>query len=188
MAAEPPKLQNNLRMLIGDCFSFREAVFNFLKGYLWEADHMNASYINPFLSSSITVIETLIQVKPSIGQLSVKPIADLEGYVWLKIGIVGQFKGDIIFCFPDQVAKDIVSAMMGGYPVTEMDEMCISAISELGNMISGNASTIMFNDGIRVDITPPNILNNSQLPSQTNTISVPLQISNIGEFDIHMIA
>jgi len=149
---------------------------------------MQATYINPFLSSSITVIETLIQVKPSIGQLSLKPIIELDSHVWLRIGILGQFQGDVIFAFPEQVAKDIVSAMMGGYPVTELDEMCKSAIAELGNMISGNASTMLYNEGIVIDITPPNILGVSQLPQEAKAITVPLQITNIGAFELHMIA
>ena len=45
------------------------------------------------------------------------------------------------------VALKLVSAMMGGYAIAEMDEMGQSAISELGNMISGNASTILYNQG-----------------------------------------
>ncbi|MDF2964191.1 MAG: putative inhibitor of methylation, CheC [Paenibacillus sp.] len=148
---------------------------------------MQASYINPFLASSIHVIETFVQTKPSIGQLSIKKLELLENHIWLKIGIVGHFQGDVVFGFPEPVALKIVSAMMGGYAITELDEMCQSAISELGNMISGNASTMLYNDGIHVDITPPNILNDQNVSAQSKAVSVPLSISNVGDFHIHML-
>ena len=59
--------------------------------------------------------------------------------------MTGQMEGDIVFGLHETVALKLVSAMMGGYPIAEMDEMGQSAISELGNMISGNASTILYN-------------------------------------------
>ena len=42
----------------------------------------------------------------------------------------------------------MASKMMMGMPVTALDDMSISAISELGNMIMGNAATILLNKGI----------------------------------------
>ncbi|MCR8630990.1 MULTISPECIES: chemotaxis protein CheX [Paenibacillus] len=148
---------------------------------------MQASYINPFLSASILVIETFVQTKPSIGQLTVKKLELMEKHIWLKVGIVGHFKGDVVFGFPEQVALKIVSAMMGGYAVTELDEMCQSAISELGNMISGNASTMLYNDGIHVDITPPNILGDHHISTECKVMAVPLSITDVGDFHIHML-
>jgi chemotaxis protein CheX len=148
---------------------------------------MKAEYMNPFLSSSIHVIETFIQIKPSIGQIVVKNLELLDDHIWLKIGIIGQFQGNVVFGFPKDVAMKIVSAMMGGYAVTEMDEMCQSAISELGNMISGNASTMLYNEGVHVDITPPNILKSLQGSSKVKAFTVPMSISSVGDFGIHML-
>jgi chemotaxis protein CheX len=148
---------------------------------------MNAQYINPFLSSSIHVIEAMMQVKASVGKVGLKTI-DNGDYLLLKIGILGQFQGDVVFCFPREVAIKIVSSMMGGYPIAEFDDMCRSAISELGNMISGNASTILYNDGIVVDITPPKLMDDGRSFAQKRAITIPLAISDIGNFDIYMIA
>ncbi|EXX88632.1 chemotaxis protein CheC [Paenibacillus darwinianus] len=149
---------------------------------------MNAQYINPFLTSSIHVIETMIQIKPSIGQLVLKTLQERSDLLMLKIGIVGAFQGEVIFCFPQDVALKIVSSMMGGYPVAEMDDMCRSAISELGNMISGNASTMLYNEGIVVDITPPDIMSDNLSFAERKAITIPLSLSDIGDFDIFMIA
>ncbi|WJH36761.1 chemotaxis protein CheX [Paenibacillus aurantius] len=148
---------------------------------------MKAAYINPFLSSSVHVIESLIQIRPSLGELNIKYIDFWDDYVWLRIGIVGEMKGDIVFGFPEKVALRIASGMMGGYVLTEFDEMSRSAISELGNMISGNASTQLSNQGISIDITPPSFLEKSSA-DQKKAFSVPLRLENIGEFDIYVIA
>jgi chemotaxis protein CheX len=156
----------------------------------WEGiSDMQAKYMNPFLSSSIVVLETLIQVKPSLGELKVKVLEKFNDQIWLKIGIVGGMTGDIIFGFPEQVALKIASGMMGGYmQLTKFDEMCQSAISELGNMISGNASTILYNDGIVVDITPPSFVNDpGPFPQKRKAITMPLRLENIGEFEISIL-
>jgi len=101
---------------------------------------MKAEYINPFLESAKIVIEQLVQIKPATGQLGVKDIKFVENYIWIQIGLNGQMNGDIVFGLSEQVALKMVSAMMGGYVISEIDEMGRSAISELGNMISGNAA------------------------------------------------
>lgn len=43
-------------------------------------------------------------------------------------------------------------------PVTELNEFSMSALSELGNMILGNAATIFSTQNILIDITPPTLV------------------------------
>ena len=81
----------------------------------------------------------------------------------------------IVFGLHEEVAIRVVSAMMGGYSITAMDEMSRSAISELGNMISGNASTMLFNQGVRVDITPPKLMNSGGVSARN--LQGPLKLA-----------
>jgi chemotaxis protein CheX len=148
---------------------------------------MQAELINPFLTSSIQVIETIIHVKPTVGKLHIKEMQYINNYVWLKIKIHGQLEKEIVFGFPDQMAMNMVSTMLGGYHVTELDDMCRSAVAELGNMISGNASTMLYHNGIAVDITPPSVVVGSALEWGKKAVSIPLQVEAIGEFDINII-
>ncbi|SEN76971.1 chemotaxis protein CheX [Paenibacillus sp. OV219] len=150
---------------------------------------MQAEYINPFLESAKIVIEQLIQIKPSTGKLGVKEVKFVENYIWIQIGINGQMNGDIVFGLSEEVALKMVSAMMGGYEISEMDEMGKSAISELGNMISGNASTMLFNQGVRVDITPPKVLHSAQSAgiNPSKALTIPLIMEGIGQFDIQVL-
>ncbi|MNB71776.1 CheY-P phosphatase CheX [compost metagenome] len=149
---------------------------------------MKAEVINPFLESARVVIEQVIQVSPSTGNLGIKEIELIDNHIWIKVGMTGQLSGDIVFGIAEQVALRMVSAMMGGYPIAEMDEMGQSAISELGNMISGNASTILSNQGLSVDITPPQVMKSENLVHflPRKALSIPLLMDGIGELDIQV--
>ncbi|WP_337099634.1 chemotaxis protein CheX [Paenibacillus sp. YIM B09110] len=150
---------------------------------------MKAEYINPFLESAKIVIEQVIQIRPATGQLGLKDIKFVENHIWIQIGLNGQMNGDIVFGLSEQVALKMVSAMMGGFVISEIDEIVRSAISELGNMISGNASTMLFNQGVRVDITPPKVIQsaNSAGFSAKQALTIPLIMEGIGELDIQVL-
>jgi chemotaxis protein CheX len=150
---------------------------------------MKAEYINPFLESARNVIEQMVQIRPSTGQLAIKDIALVDNYVWIQIGMSGQMSGNIVFGLSESVALKMISAMMGGFVITEIDEMGKSAISELGNMISGNASTLLYNQGVRVDITPPRVLLADFVQGLTTgkALAVPLIMDGIGEMEIQVL-
>jgi chemotaxis protein CheX len=150
---------------------------------------MRAEYINPFLESARNVIEQMVQIRPSTGQLTIKDIQLVDHYVWIQIGMSGQMSGNIVFGLSESVALKMISAMMGGFVITEIDEMGKSAISELGNMISGNASTLLYNQGVQVDITPPRVLH-SDIARDLQTgkaLAVPLIMDGIGEMEIQVL-
>jgi len=149
---------------------------------------MKAEVINPFLESARIVIEQVIQVSPSTGDLGIKEIELIDDHIWIQVGMTGQLSGNIIFGIAEAVALRMVSVMMGGYEVTEMNEMGQSAISELGNMISGNASTILSNQGVTVDITPPKLIKSESMTMMPRkALSIPLVMDGIGELDIQVI-
>src|SRR5690554_4337864 len=149
---------------------------------------MKAELINPFLESASVVIEQVIQVRPTTGKLAVQHIKFIENHIWIQIGMTGQMNGNIMFGLHEDVALKMVSAMMGGFTVTEMDEMSKSAISELGNMISGNASTLLYNQGIIVDITPPIVVSSLESTGYESqkALTIPLYIAEIGELGIQV--
>lgn len=147
---------------------------------------MKAEYINPFLESARIVIEQMVQIRPSTGQLTLKDIKFVDHHVWIQIGLTGQMNGDIIFGLSESVAMKIISAMMGGFVITEIDDMGKSAISELGNMISGNASTMLYNQGVHVDITPPRVVELNNIEPR-RALTVPLIMEGIGEMEIQVL-
>ena len=85
-------------------------------------------------------------------------------------------RGQVFLGMDTSTACDIASRMMMGMPVETLDDMANSAISELGNMIMGNAATIFANQKILIDITPPTLCRGSLKISTPNTqnICIPL--------------
>jgi chemotaxis protein CheX len=80
--------------------------------------------------------------------------------------------------------------MMGGIPVTELDEMSKSAVSEMGNMIMGNATTFFANKNIGIDITPPSLLTAEriEMSSKVPSIVIPLELEGFGTITINVSA
>lgn len=150
---------------------------------------MKQEYVHPFLESARIVIEQVAGVKPTAGTLGVAEIVLHSEYIWIHIGLTGQVAADIIYGLHQEVALKIVSAMMGGFVLTELDEIGHSAISELTNMISGNASTMLYDQGVRVDISPPKIFTTAEtldIASRT-AMTVPLLMEGIGLLEIQVL-
>lgn len=137
---------------------------------------LDVKHINPFLQSSITIFESAAQMKLALGRPSVA-VLDFSDYIFaLQVGVTGDLKGQILLVMTTDKAKMIASKMMFGMPVTELDEMASSALSELSNMIMGNTATLFSTQGIHIDITPPMAMLGAQLrlTSDAQALKVPM--------------
>lgn len=119
---------------------------------------MDVKYINPFLDALVNVMPQVGINDIKKGSISVKGKEVDSLGVLIIIGVVGDLKGNIIYGTTMESAKKIASAMMMGAPVKELDEIAQSAISELTNMITANASTLFSEEGINIDISTPTLL------------------------------
>ena len=72
------------------------------------------------------------------------------------IGLSNGIKGNIVISFNQKTACNIISAMMGGTVVEEVDDMGKSALGEMANMIIGNAVAGLSEDSV-IDLSPPTI-------------------------------
>jgi chemotaxis protein CheX len=150
---------------------------------------MNIEYINPFIEASQTVIKQITTFEAKLGKVYLKTAPYRSEDLIIMVGLTGKIRGQAIFSMKKSLGMKIASSMMMGMPVTEFDEMSKSAISEMANMIMGNAATILFNKGINIDITPPSLLMGENLqitPNKMKTICVPLIVgdSDVVELDI----
>ena len=148
---------------------------------------VNVQYINPFLMSASSIIMQTCQVQLGIGKPFLKNAAFGQDSVVIMIGITGEMRGQVLVGMDTATACMIASKMMMGMPVAELDDMAISAISELGNMVMGNAATIFANQGIGIDITPPTLCRGSLnlTTSYAQNICIPLSSGEISiELDV----
>ena len=97
---------------------------------------IDVKHINPFLQSSISVVESVTKVKLTVGKPELTDFHLKELTYAIQVGIVGEMKGQVILAIEDDIAKEIASKMMFGMPVTELDEMSSSALNELGKEVA----------------------------------------------------
>lgn len=119
---------------------------------------MDVAIINPFIASVMDVMPQLGFENVILKEQKEKSKKIVASGIVLTLGIVGDKKGNVAYAIDTEGAKQIASTMMMGMPVDELDDMAKSAISELSNMLTANATINFSNDGINVDISPPTML------------------------------
>ena len=138
---------------------------------------MNVQYINPFIEASNLIISQTTGFQSTLGKVYIKDTPCKSDNVVVLIGLTGKIRGNVIISFNPKLACKIASAMMGGMPVPELDEMAKSAIGELCNMILGTTATILSKNKIEIEITPPTLFvgkNMSFTSSNSVIVCVPL--------------
>lgn len=141
---------------------------------------IKAEHLNPFLMSAKQVLQQVCQVDIQFGPISKDDFYVSGEPLFIMLGITGEITGQVCVVMGMETAKDVASRMMMGMPVNELDDMAKSALSELGNMMMGNAATLLSNSNVLIDITPPTLLVGSAILSSTEmaVIKVPLLYQN----------
>lgn len=121
------------------------------------AEQMKIEYVNPFLVAATSVLSNMCGLQLTAGKPYVKTTSFDNNSIVISLGVTGQVTGQVLIAFQNNVACDIASKMCM-MPIAELDELSLSALSELGNMILGNAATVLSTKGIIIDITPPSII------------------------------
>lgn len=148
---------------------------------------INVDHINPFLIASSKIFKEMCFIDPKVGRPYIKDPVFLDNTILIIIGFTGKMKGQVMISFEYEIALDIASKMIM-MTVSEMDEFAKSAISELGNMILGNAATIFSTHGIDIDITPPTIGTGTMSFSHTyaRNICVPFTYDDDKKIEINI--
>lgn len=104
------------------------------------------------------------------------------------IGISGNVRGNMALSMPYDTARKIASAMMMGMEVSEIDEISVSALGEMTNMICGQAVMGIQSPDLSVDITPPTIIHGEKMKaiiSQVETVVVEIS-SALGVLELNL--
>lgn len=134
---------------------------------------MKAEHVNPFIISVCKIMKDMCMLDLKIGKPAVKKGGYQGDTSIIKLGLIGALKGEVVLNIAHPTALQIVSKMIM-MPVDTIDAMGQSAISELGNMIAGNAATIFANSNIIIDITPPSYFVGAEFkPDVPEFFSIP---------------
>lgn len=116
---------------------------------------MKVEHINPFTEAAFYVLsEVICDDGVKRGSLSVSTEPLISTGISIIIGLIGDLQGHIIYDIDKKTAVKIASEM-NGEPISGLNDLVRSTISELANMISGNATAQLSGAGYRCDITPP---------------------------------
>ncbi|NLF25771.1 MAG: chemotaxis protein CheX [Deltaproteobacteria bacterium] len=150
---------------------------------------MNVEFINPFLESTINVIETMAFTKATPG----KPTMKKGNKSWGPLsGIIGlassELSGNLILSFDKPAILGIVSSMLGE-EISEISPDVIDAVGELTNMVSGGAKAILSQKGHKFDMATPIMLVGKDVEitqlSKASVISIPFKTDK-GEFVVEV--
>lgn len=146
---------------------------------------MKAEYINPFFKATTDVFRIMLNLETQRGQARVieemTPISEAN----VIIGVTGDLRGSLLYSFPKTMALEMVK-IMSGMEMTKLDAFVTSALSEVANIISGNAVTLLSQNNLSCDIAPPQVIvgsNDSFAMTTEKAIVLPLE-TNVGTLSI----
>nr|MBP3597827.1 chemotaxis protein CheX [Eubacterium sp.] len=140
---------------------------------------LSAEHINPFLMAAKKVLQDMCFVEVSIQKPGLKEAAFSADTWVIIIGVTGEMRGQVLIAMHEKDACNIASKMCM-MEVTSIDDFSASALSELGNMIMGNAATVFASNGIGIDITPPTLSHGevSFTSTYAKSLCVPLTFAD----------
>ncbi|WP_022850522.1 chemotaxis protein CheX [Limisalsivibrio acetivorans] len=135
---------------------------------------MKAEFVNPFISSTLSVFKTMIGMDPVKGDLYIKSDEKLFYDVSGAIGLVGDFVGYVSISFPEDLALEVGSQFLGE-EITELNNELGDAVGEIINMVTGSAKKHFSDKGKKFNISVPNVV-----VGKGHTIQRPANIICIG--------
>ncbi len=148
---------------------------------------MRIEYINPFIDSAIEILSMTVTDNVTKGEIGLrKNITAIYG-VAIIVGLAGQVSGRVVIDMDKTTALNIVSKM-NEERMEDLDDMACSTLTELANMITGNAVTRLHNIGFSFDLTPPALIKGDNLEIMDNKVEslvVPLEMAE-GKIEINV--
>jgi len=148
---------------------------------------MRVEYINPFVEASFNVLKEVLQSDIGRGELYLKAVSQPILGVATIIGLAGDVEGRVLFDMDKNTALAIASRM-NGEELGQLDELAKATITELANMITGQAVTKLFDLGFKFDLTPPAIFTGENMQvtdSGVEALIVPID-TEMGKIEINV--
>ena len=149
---------------------------------------MKAEYANVFIQSAMNVFQSEIGVALSRKSLTKKnaPVPSLP--VCIVIGITGAIRGQVVYSMDAGFAYSVTKAMIPNKLPTDLRKLTNSAVSEIANMITGQASISLAGEDRIIHLTPPAVLTGSDM--KVDFLTIPTiclgLISEIGSMEINI--
>jgi chemotaxis protein CheX len=149
---------------------------------------MRAEYANVFIRSAVAVFRQELGVLLSRKSIMRKnsPLPSLP--TCIVIGITGAVRGQVVYSMDGSFAFSVTKAMMPRKLPSELRKLTNSAVSEIANMITGQASIALAGEDKLIHLTPPAVFSGRGL--RVDFLSIPTIalsfISEIGSLEINI--
>jgi chemotaxis protein CheX len=132
----------------------------------------------------------MLKLKPEINQCEEErsPIK-VEDFTVI-MGMAGQVSGQLIFGFKEEIVKKIAEIMIE-QEVTELDELTISAVAEFTNVMAGNSTIVLVEQGKnkKIGMSPPSIVQGKNMRISTKVKPInkfTLDFGKVGKVSLHV--
>jgi chemotaxis protein CheX len=135
---------------------------------------MKVEYINPFLSSAISVFNTMLGITLTREDPFLKNATQPNHEVSGLIGLSGKVKGMVVLSLSREAALSAAGIMLGERP-KDLNADVADAIGELTNMIAGAAKAQL--EDLQLNISLPTVITGKshciEFPKNTLPICIP---------------
>lgn len=148
---------------------------------------MRVEYINPFVESAFNVLKEVLGQEVKRGELFLKSTSQSVLGVAAIVGLAGDVEGRVLFDMTKETALSVASDM-NGEKLEKMDDLAKATITELANMITGQAVTKLHELGFKFDLTPPAIITGTNMEvsdSGVEALIVPVELKE-GKIEINV--
>lgn len=120
---------------------------------------MKAEFINPFLSATKNVLETMCQTKVQAQKPTLKGDKLSYGEVTGIIGMASEtVTGCMVVSFSEACILQVVANMLYEPPKAKLDDEVVDAVGELTNMICGGAKAQLAKLNHKFDLATPTMV------------------------------
>ena len=148
---------------------------------------MKEEYVNAFLSPARQVWEK--ELGCPLDFVGAKVISNVftTADLTVTIGVSGELEGNVLYGFGNGTSLALAGRMMGE-TISEHNEVSLSAVGELANMITGNAATQLANAGYTCNISPPIMIEmiGSRIATVGGAQIMATFSSDLGDLDIRI--
>jgi chemotaxis protein CheX len=146
-------------------------------------------WLNPFISAAFSVLRSFDVEVTRSGQLSLEEDDCTADDTSVIVPVTGELEGAVFYGMDSGTAERMAGALVGDLRrVRWDDEILQSALGELGNMITGQASVLLEQAGKSCSIAPPLVVLAARVivaPRPFERLLVPIE-TGLGRMHIRL--
>ena len=148
---------------------------------------MRVEYINPFVEAAYNILSEVLAEDVKRGDLYLKSTSMPVMGVAAFVGLAGDVEGRVLFDMSMDTALKVASKM-NMEELTEFDELVKASITEVANMITGQAVTKLHDLGFKFDLTPPSLFTGEKMEisdHEVEALIVPM-LTEQGKIEVNV--